>query len=963
MPLPKKDPATAIAKSTISAAFKELANAVSPADSADFESITLDDVRKTALDIENQLAARQLLRNMRRLSPLFSGLQYYSKSIEILCNGTPYLPWLWAPISLILKICSDYVEAFEQIIKAYSRIGESLTRFQVLQESFCNNPAFQQTLAIFYADILELHKAAYKSVQRSSWKLFFFTSWGRFEGRLENIVNDLKRHEEQLDKEANAYNIVEANRMRESLHEWRQESIAKAKRDEEEQHTRQLQAIHSWLKVNDTDQSVIFDQISSEASRHPGACSWILAQPIMASWLSHQTNSPFVWLRGNPGCGKSVISTQVVKFLGTKGSIVVHYFYTSSYSSSTQYGEALKSLLFQMIGYSGQMAAYVFGQYVGKKVASVVLLEQLLQLAVTALSDDLGHDKPIYVVIDGLDDLNVEKQARFLSLMSRVSRDSLCRSNSAPCKVLVASRPTQLVTQCLRKKAIFSLSDEKEKLTDEISRYAQRRLNAYRSRFAELYLQDSDLLDIAHQVAKRADGMFLWARLVLDYLTHNMFFSSQEIRQAVDILPRELSEFYERILTQIIARFDARSIERLRTIFSWIAFGKRPLRRAELRSALLYCAGTTLVQDIAPSYIFDMCAPLVEEHAGSSLRFIHKSVKEHLQKPESAVWIGPDHVCLEHAIATTACFLSGLDVFQPEYPSNDRSIRVLKGVHGFHVYACEHWIDCVLDAVSSVSTEQDRARLISTLSDASQKLAILGVPPTKQDGGHSTSEPRLELLKQFPTLYETAKGFILARNQKQTGAARSHDALRRVSELGDVLDNYQIVLRECLCIQEFPGFTADELAQFRRDHCRTAFTCRFASCFEGFEASEQRAEHEMSHATPLKCPVPSCQYPPYQTEQALRDHKRRCHDDMAHSPPMKSIRRVGKLTKSRSASEEHERRLELIEEGTMLDRSLKVSGANEALDDYNRELEALERKGLKRRMMKREQVTEGATLP
>jgi hypothetical protein len=36
--------------------------------------------------------------------------------------------------------------------------------------------------------------------------------------------------------------------------------------------------------------------------------------------------------------------------------------------------------------------------------------------------------------------------------------------------------------------------------------------------------------------------MFLWARLVLDYLTHNMFYSSQEIRDAVDTLPRKLAE-------------------------------------------------------------------------------------------------------------------------------------------------------------------------------------------------------------------------------------------------------------------------------------------------------------------------------------------------------------------------------------------------------------------------------------
>ena len=36
--------------------------------------------------------------------------------------------------------------------------------------------------------------------------------------------------------------------------------------------------------------------------------------------------------------------------------------------------------------------------------------------------------------------------------------------------------------------------------------------------------------------------MFLWARLVLDYLATNMFFNRDEILKAADTLPRKLSE-------------------------------------------------------------------------------------------------------------------------------------------------------------------------------------------------------------------------------------------------------------------------------------------------------------------------------------------------------------------------------------------------------------------------------------
>ncbi|KAI1173581.1 hypothetical protein F4777DRAFT_557344 [Nemania sp. FL0916] len=934
MPLRQRDPGTATAQRTIKVAFESLEKCVSPADALEFGNITLDAVEKTALDIENQLAARQSLRNMRRLSALFSGLRYYSKAIEIVCNGTPYLPWLWAPISMILKISSDYVEAFEQIIKAYSHIAESLTRFSALQESFHQNPAFQQTLAIFYADILEFHKEAYKSVRRSSWKHFFLTSWGRFQGRFDNILDNLKRHAEQLDKEANAFNIVEARNMRQKLQAWREESLAKAKQDEAEQNIHQMQALCSWLRVNDDDQATIIDHVSSEASKHPGTCSWILKQAIIAGWLSnqgHQSNSPLVWLQGNPGCGKSVIASQIIAFLSNQGSVVISYFCTSSYTSSTEYDQVLRSLLFQMIRNSGQMAAYVYGQYVGKKTGSMLFFEQLLQLAASALSDDLGHRRTIHMVIDGLDDLEIDKQKRFLSLMKRISL-STSRNNGALIKILITSRITSLIKECLSKSTVASLSSERDKLTAAITKYSEQRLASQRVRFAELHLQEAELAGIARQVARKAEGMFLWARLVLDYLTHNMFYSGQEIREAVDTLPRKLAEFYRRLLTQMIAKFDDRSVDRLRIIFGWIAFGKRPLRRAEFRSALSYCAGNTSTRDLAPSYLFDMCAPLVEEHADSSLRFIHVSVREYLQDPESVVRIFPKQAYLEHAIATTTCLSSGLDVFRLEYPSSTRFERMIKGLHGFHVFAYQHWIDCILRALSSADTDADAtalSQLNSTLSEVSQKLAELSDPSFTNSNTGLPFDPRLELLDAFPPLVKTAKEVLLAQNQKYIKQVdEKTSTICSITRLQDVSDNYQIVLRECLSIHEYPGISAEDLAQFQRDYRSTAFTCRLSSCpraSDGFDTDAQRIDHEKSHTPPQKCPVSSCQYPPFQTEQALKAHTQRCHSTRGNAR-RRTVRRIdhsmpyqqARVSEIPSSPESRSPRLELYQPGHLL---------------------------------------------
>lgn len=76
---------------------------------------------------------------MRRLAPLFDGLGYYSKTIEVLCSGTPFLPWVWAPIKLNLKVLSDYIDVFEKIIKVYFLIAKPLIRFKLLSHAYSKN--------------------------------------------------------------------------------------------------------------------------------------------------------------------------------------------------------------------------------------------------------------------------------------------------------------------------------------------------------------------------------------------------------------------------------------------------------------------------------------------------------------------------------------------------------------------------------------------------------------------------------------------------------------------------------------------------------------------------------------------------------------------------------------------------------------------------------------------------------
>jgi len=90
--------------SLIEPAFSRFQAFVSAEDGRTFHSTTLEDVRKAALEIEREQRQRSALRNMKRIEPLLKGLEIYTKSLDVLCNGTPFLPWVWVSILMRFQL-------------------------------------------------------------------------------------------------------------------------------------------------------------------------------------------------------------------------------------------------------------------------------------------------------------------------------------------------------------------------------------------------------------------------------------------------------------------------------------------------------------------------------------------------------------------------------------------------------------------------------------------------------------------------------------------------------------------------------------------------------------------------------------------------------------------------------------------------------------------------------------------
>lgn len=323
------------------------------------------------------------------------------------------------------------------------------------------------------------------------------TSWGRFEREFDAIIEDLTRHGELIDKEANAHHIVQARAAREELQSWRAKSLERLAQEQREQTARQMQGILAWLRFDDSGQIVLFDSLAKVGEKYPGTTDWVLKSPQIASWLRPTADCPFLWLQGGPGTGKSVIAAQLLSFLGaSKYSLVIRHFCSYTHDASIQYDQIIKSLLLQCAQGDADLVAHIYEEYVGCGQASLSILEKLLELAVELLQ---GHT-PIHILLDGVDECPPDKQRRLVRLMERLV------SASSQCKVLVSSRDSPAIRRRLSRESFLSFAEEKDRLGQAITRYSELRLRAMRGKLLELDISEDAMQRMATDIGERADG-------------------------------------------------------------------------------------------------------------------------------------------------------------------------------------------------------------------------------------------------------------------------------------------------------------------------------------------------------------------------------------------------------------------------------------------------------------------------
>lgn len=165
-------------------------------------------------------------------------------------------------------------------------------------------------------------------------------------------------------------------------------------------------------------------------------------------------------------------------------------------------------------------------------------------------------------------------------------------------------------------------------------------------------LSEEDRRTILSDIIEKANGIFLWASLIVARLEE--VYSIEDIRNAVDETPSEMNGFYGRILERITRSPNA---EKARCILKWVICAPEPLTAEELKEVVRIDIGHRLISPASGDIFSEICGGLLTIHKDveSRIQMMHQTVKEFLTSSASKFYVEQREaheniarLCLEH---------------------------------------------------------------------------------------------------------------------------------------------------------------------------------------------------------------------------------------------------------------------------------------------------------------------------
>ncbi|KAI1861138.1 hypothetical protein JX265_009757 [Neoarthrinium moseri] len=476
-----------------------------------------------------------------------------------------------------------------------------------------------------------------------------------------------------------------------------------------------------YLGIQDAPEDDIMTQ---DTARLAGSCEWLLRKDYFSSWRQG-IDTRFLWLRGRPGTGKSVLTGHVVNTLRSLGFDCCFFFFSESDHSKSTVNSFLRSMAWQLAMLNEDILEKVgdlssdWSEMPIDKIDHNLVWRRLYGSGLLKVK----LSRPLYWVIDAMDECKAS--ADLMGFLARAQQHW-------PLSIFVTSRdpPESHVSSAT---AAFSdlrtevISDEDS--NQDISLFLQTNLHLLPWARSETWSTPEEFVD---HITKTAKGCFLWAYLVFTEL--RQVHTSAEIRKVLETNPSDIDSLYAKILTDMSnARFGKPLAKALLT---WATYSFRPLSIHEARVCIEMDIHDT-IDDVERS-ISTCCGNLVYVDRHNKMQLIHLTAREFLTRKDLTSDLVMDRKSAHRRMVMVCLrYLMGEDQKQgssrPRSPqhglvSETQNSGVLQEYASTSVFQHLHQVDSTDEAVLvAVSKFLQSPKILSWIEFLASKSNLAGI--------------------------------------------------------------------------------------------------------------------------------------------------------------------------------------------------------------------------------------------
>ncbi|KAL7803474.1 hypothetical protein V8C44DRAFT_353120 [Trichoderma aethiopicum] len=506
--------------------------------------------------------------------------------------------------------------------------------------------------------------------------------------------------------------------------------------------------------------------------------NWILDNEDFQRWFQ-DPRRPLLWIRGDPGKGKTMLLCGIVDNLRTlaPSSLVSFFFCQATDQRINKSTAIMRGLLFLLIDQHRHLLKHLAEPYVrqGKALFEPPSAWYALSDIMYSVLQDLNDSRqPTCLLIDALDECAQEDLPRLLDFILKMSKEI------PYVKWIVSSRNWQNITskmEALGSEAQLSLELNAESVAKAVQIY----INSKVRQLSETQRYDKGREDmIRDYLSANADGTFLWVALVCQNLES---IPAWKALATVKAIPPGLEPFYGRMVESIRSSNEAEICKRILTV---VTVAHRPLTLQEL-IALAETPGEPYERVQAIRDLIGQCGSFLTIRE-EVVYFVHQSAKDFLSGMMTKQELSPGMNDTRLYLVTRSMELMsqclkrdiyqlselGIHIDEAEAPAPDPLAAV--------GYSCVFWLDHFADLNGREDCE--------TLSDEAQDTLVCQIQAFIGNNYLYWLEA-LSLLKKMP------EGVVAMRKLHEFFKTRRGSATL-------IRDAYRFILAAKQTIEDYP---------------------------------------------------------------------------------------------------------------------------------------------------------------